>query len=294
MIRPSFAAPVVVCRSALPLDTRDILDFTRFIWEGHDYIPYVWKEWLANTDGLLAVAEYGGRTVGMARVVRLTDDQWWMEGFRVDPKYQGLRIGSHIHEYIDRWWLENGNGVVRLMTSSQRVQVHHLCDRLGFRKIAEVTSLGAEALGEDHELQPCSPDEISSLVERLRAAPTVAQTHGLLDLGWRFVTPCAEVLQPLFAEAGILEWHRGEGYLVTWEEREEEEPTLSLGLVACEWEALPELLRAARALAAERHLKRVTWLAPRHPEVIRLAEMAGFTSLWENSGYLYQKEQKAA
>lgn len=294
MIWPSFAAPVVVCRSALPLDTKDILDFTRFIWEGHDYIPYVWKEWLANTDGLLAVAEYGGRTVGMARVVRLADDQWWMEGFRVDPKYQGLRIGSHIHEYIDRWWLENGNGVVRLMTSSQRVQVHHLCDRLGYRKIAEVTSLGAEALDEDHELQPCSPDEISSLVERLRAAPTVAQTHGLLDLGWRFVTPCIEVLQPFYSESGILQWRGGEGYLVTWEEQEEEEPTLSLGLVACEWEALPHLLRAARALAAERHLKRVIWLAPRHPEVIRLAEMAGFTSLWENSGYLYQKEQKAA
>ncbi|MEJ5240116.1 MAG: GNAT family N-acetyltransferase [Anaerolineales bacterium] len=294
MIRPAFADAVVVCRPALPLDTKNILDFTRFIWEGHDYIPYVWKEWLANTDGLLAVAEYGGRTVGMARVARLTADQWWMEGFRVDPKYQGLRIGSHIHEYIDRWWLENGQGVVRLMTSSQRVQVHHLCDRLGYRKIAEVTSLGAEALDEKHDLQPCSPEDTSSLAKALRAAPTVAQTHGLLDLGWRFVTPCTEVLQPFFAEAGILEWRRGEGYLVTWEEREEEEPTLSLGLVACEWEALPDLLRAARALAAERHLKRVTWLAPRQPDVIRLAEAAGFVSLWENSGYIYQKEQKGA
>ena len=54
------------------------------------------------------------------------------------------KIGSHIHSYIDEWWLEHGNGVVRLMTSSQRVQVHHLCEKLGYTKILEVKELEAE------------------------------------------------------------------------------------------------------------------------------------------------------
>lgn len=288
MIQMTFAAPKVVCRPALPRDTADILDFTRFIWEGHDYIPYVWAEWLAETDGLLAVAEYGSRTVGMARVVRLAPGQWWMEGFRVDPKYQGLRIGSHIHEYIDRWWLEHGDGIVRLMTSSQRVQVHHLCDRLGYVKIAEVQALGAEALPGKSHFFSLLPSALSPLLEQIQSAPTLTETHGLLDLGWRFVTPCPEVLQPFFSQNGILEWEKGEGYLVTWVERDEE-PSLVLGLVACAWETLPDLLRAARSLASERGVKQVTWLAPRLPHVLQAAEEAGFTSLWENSGYLYQK-----
>lgn len=288
MIRASFVAPQVVCRPALPRDTADILDFTRFIWEGHDYIPHVWAEWLANTDGLLAVAEYGKRTVGMARVVRLATGQWWMEGFRVDPNYQGLRIGSHIHEYIDRWWLEHGDGIVRLMTSSQRVQVHHLCDRLGYVKIAEVQALGAEPLPGESNCFPLPPTALPHLLERLQSAPTLTQTHGLIDLGWRFATPCAKILEPFFSQAGILEWQRGEGHLVTWVEQDEQ-PFLALGLVACEWEALPALLRAARALATERGIKRITWLAPRLPRVLQAAKEAGFAPIWENSGYLYQK-----
>jgi GNAT superfamily N-acetyltransferase len=287
MIWPGFARSVVVCRPALPLDTPYILDFTRFIWEGHDYVPSVWEAWLANTDGLLAVAEYEGRAVGMARVVRLTRDQWWMEGFRVDPRYQGMKIGSHIHEYIDRWWLEHGNGTVRLMTSAKRVQVHHLCARLGYEKIGEVMALGAEAQMGEATFRSCDAAEIPLVLERLRSAPVAAQTHGLLDLGWKFVTPCEEVLRPLALQAGVLEWQGGEGYLVVWEESED--AALTLGLVACDWEALPELLRASSALAAASGLQRVAWLAPCHSEVLAQATKAGFVSLWENSGYLYQK-----
>ncbi len=290
MIWPSFARSVVVCRPALPLDTPYILDFTRFIWEGHDYVPTVWEAWLANTDGLLAVAEYEGRAVGMARVVRLTSSQWWMEGFRVDPRYQGARIGSHIYEYIDHWWLEHGEGAVRLMTSSKRFQVHHLCERLGYLKIAEVTALQAEAqAGEETTFHPAEVAEVPRWLELLRSAPTVAQTHGLLDLGWKFVAPCEEVIRPFVLKGGFLEWRKGAGYLIAWEDRQDS--VLNLGLVACTWEALPDLLDASRALAAARGLKRVTWLAPCHPEALSQAAVAGFVSVWESSGYLYQKQK---
>ena len=135
---PSYSDPVLVCRPALPSDTDDVLEFTKFIWEGHDYIKYVWHEWLDDPQGLLATAQYGSHAVGIAKITLLSAGQWWLEGLHVDPKFQGLKIGSHLHEYMDRWWLRHGDGILRLMTSSERVQVHHLSERTGYTKTGEV------------------------------------------------------------------------------------------------------------------------------------------------------------
>jgi len=134
----SFSDPLLVCRPALPSDTADVLEFTKFIWDGHDYIEYVWKDWLDDPEGLLATAQYGPHAVGIAKVTHLSPGQWWLEGLRVNPNFQGLKIGSHLHEYMDRWWLRRGDGAIRLMTSSERLQVHHLCERTGYTKLGEV------------------------------------------------------------------------------------------------------------------------------------------------------------
>ena len=142
----SFSSPVVVCRPALPSDKADVIEFTKFIWDGHDYIQYVWDEWLADPEGILAAAEYGGHCVGLAKVSLLAPGQWWLQGLRVDPKFQDLKIGSHLHRYVDEWWLEHGDGVVRLMTGSKRVKVHHMSEKLGYTKILEVKEFETNSL----------------------------------------------------------------------------------------------------------------------------------------------------
>ena len=47
----------VVCRPALAKDTEEVMELCSHIWDGGDYIPQVWDEWLADPDGLLGVAE---------------------------------------------------------------------------------------------------------------------------------------------------------------------------------------------------------------------------------------------
>ena len=138
-----FSSPRVICRPALPSDAADVLEFTKFIWDGHDYIKYVWQDWLADPHGLLVVAQYGRHAVGLGKITLLAPGQWWLEGVRVDPNYQGLKIGSHVMEYMDQWLLENGHGDVRYMTSSERFQMHHLGGRLGYTKLGEVRSYKA-------------------------------------------------------------------------------------------------------------------------------------------------------
>ena len=79
-VTSTFSSPVVVCRPALASDRADVFEFTKFIWEGRDYIRYVWDEWFHDPEGLLAVAEYGGQCVGLAKISLSAPGQWWFQG----------------------------------------------------------------------------------------------------------------------------------------------------------------------------------------------------------------------
>jgi GNAT superfamily N-acetyltransferase len=286
----SFSEPRVVCRPALPSDTSDVLEFTKTIWEGHDYIHEVWKDWLADPQGLLAVAQYGAHAVGMAKVTLLSPGQWWLEGLRVDPNFQGQKIGSHLHEYMDAWWLSHCDGAIRLMTNSKRVQVHHLCERTGYMKVGEVLGyrLSAPKGEAPHAFEPVRAEK---LPEALRfAAQHLAHSGGLMDSGWRFSVPDESILAEWARDGRLQLWRGGVGLLAYSEDEDEDGRVLSIGFAACEMPVLGELLRDVGRLAREGHFAAVRWLAPVDEAVQAQLKEASFALDWESSGYLYAKQ----
>jgi GNAT superfamily N-acetyltransferase len=285
----TYSGPRVVCRPALASDTSDVLEFTKTIWEGHDYIHEVWKDWFEDPQGLLAVAQFGPHAVGMAKVTWLSPGQWWLEGLRVDPAFQGQKIGSHLHEYMDGWWLGHCDGVIRLMTNSKRVQVHHLCERTGYAKVGEVLGyrLVVAAGSRRHRFEAAKLDEVPEAVRF--AAKRLGHSSGLLDSGWRFSVPDETMLAD-WARAGRLHWWRGrEGLLGYSEDENENGRLLGIGFTACKLSALGELLIDAARLARDARFAEVRWLAPVDPEVEAALSTAGYALDWESSGYLYEK-----
>lgn len=290
----SYSSPVVVCRPALPSDRADVIEFTKFIWDGHDYVQFVWDEWLADPEGLLAVAEYGGRCVGLAKISLSAPGQWWFQGLRVDPKFQGLKIGSHIHGYVDEWWLEHGDGVARLMTGSKRVKVHHLSEKLGFTKVLEVKEFETNSLDEAcTSFQPVPKDEISTALSTALSSPILALGRGLFDRGWDAIKPTEYVLDSIQQQGMAFWWRGGEGLLLAWDDENEEGKVLGLGLPACSLDSLPEMLLDVRRLAAQQGRVGVFWIAPLKPEILSAAEAAGYRQHVEHSGYLYEKHHPA-
>jgi len=280
-----FASPAVVCRPALPGDAADVLEFTKFIWEGHDYIKYVWDDWLADPEGILMVAQYGGHAVGLGKLTRLAEGQWWLEGLRVDPQYQGLKIGSHIYEYLDDWWKARG-GAVRLMTSWERVQVHHLSERMGYAKLGEVRSFWAPASAGRDSFVPATPGQARHAAQF--AAAQLEAYNGLMDSGWRFSEPTEAVLQEK-AEAGKLWWWGAEraGLLACWDDEDDGVKVLGIGFAAVPPERLHEFLTDCLHLAQRLAYGRVLWLAPALPWVEAALTGAGYASDWDGTGFRY-------
>lgn len=56
-------------RRARLADHAAMLHITRTVWEGHDYVPFVWDRWLRDPNGAVLVADRDGRAVGLQHAV---------------------------------------------------------------------------------------------------------------------------------------------------------------------------------------------------------------------------------
>ena len=93
-------AAYVKIRKAAEADKAPILEICKNIWNGHDYLPGIWDDWLAEKEGRLIVATVKGRTVGVAHASLQTPDVAWLEGVRVHEQYRGLGIAGRLNRAL--------------------------------------------------------------------------------------------------------------------------------------------------------------------------------------------------
>jgi len=281
----------LVCRPALPRDTPDVMELTSRIWEGDDYVPYVWADWMLDYQGLLAVAEYGGRVVGLGKLTRLDPASWWLEGLRVHPEYEGRRIASRLHEYLLAHWQKVGREVLRLATTSTREAVKHLCERTGFRKMLEVTSFIAAPIPvEKAPFAPLEACDLDAALEFALGCQTLAASAGLVELDWCWAVPARQHLEGAQERSGAWWWApEGErrGLLLARPDEHDGKKLLMIQMIASAAEELPACLQDCRTLAAELGRELVAWFAPLHPLVVEALQTAGYHRDWDDALYIY-------
>ena len=284
--------PRVVIRPSLPSDKPDVLEFCKYIWDGHDYIPYVWDEWMADPTGTLFTAEYAGHAVGIARIAHAAPKQWWLEGLRVNPDFQDQKIGSALHEYLTQWWLDKGDGTIRLWTNAKRVKVHHLCEKLGYVHTQEHAIFTAPPLDETCDsFQPVTRDEIAEALGFMLASPSLPAIGGMMDMGWRMVTPNEKSLHDLLSwpEDQLLWWRARQGLIGTWGDDDDDDPYPMLSFAVGDKTALPELLLDYRREAARQGRHKVSWHALVFTELEPVLTSAGFERESEDSNFQFEK-----
>jgi GNAT superfamily N-acetyltransferase len=288
-------SPPVVIRPTLPSDKDEVLGFCRLIWDGGDYLPYVWDEWIADPSGKMFTAEYAGHAVGLGRLNRLAPDQYWLEGLRVDPQHQDQKIGSALHAHMLVEWLEHGRGTIRLMTASTRVKVQHLCERDGFTRIAELSWRCAPALDEAAAaFSPVLPADLPAAQGFLAGAPSLAWMGGLIDLGWRYATPEDATLESFLSQGRLYWWGKRRGLLAVWDDEEDGVPFTMVGAAGCAAADLPGLLVDFRRLSAALGFPKAGFFAALHPGLMAALDSAGFQPEDDETLYLYEKRHPSS
>ena len=285
----------IVCRPALPMDTPAVIELTRHIWEGEDYVPYVWSDWLQDPDGMLAVAECGGLVVGLGKLTKLSASDWWMEGLRVHPDHEGRGIASHLNNYLFDYWLRTGSGYLRLATSSSREPVIHLSNQKGFRQVSEFTTYKASAIktSAEHENNPAfkslTSEEIDEAVELLCDSSKGWLPFGLMDLGWQWATPNTHYLEKFLKDDRAWWWRKRKGLLIMVPKSDVILNVARIRMLACSDLDLVAFLKDARSMAGKAGYDQVTWLAPLQPDIENKLSMADFQRDWEGSLIIFEK-----
>jgi GNAT superfamily N-acetyltransferase len=284
----------IVCRPALPMDTPDVIELTRRIWEGEDYVPHVWSEWLQDPDGMLAVAECAGVVVGLGKLTKLSASDWWMEGLRVHPNHEGRGIASQLNNYLFNYWLRIGSGIIRLATSSSREPVKHLSKQMGFREVGEFTTYKASTIitAENHETNSAfkrmTAEETDEAVELLCDSSKGWLPYGLMDLGWQWATPRAQHFAQYMKDNQVWWWRERQGLLIMVQKSDDSENVARIRMLACSKVDMVAFLRDARYLAGLAVFDQITWLAPLFHDMEDSLTKAGFKRDWEGSLLIFE------
>lgn len=269
------SSPPVLCRPALPQDEEEALTFLDAAWEGEDYVPERWAEWMWEEPGLLAVALRQGQVVGLGHLLDMGEGEAWLEGLRVHPDRRSQGIGSHLHDYFVAQWEHSGLGVVRLATHLERDAVHAMCARTAFeRRFMCVLASGQPLSDSGPTLTEMDPGSLQDWIDRLRQSERLHALSGLIDYGWRFAEPSYERLRRLH-DLVLLEPEGLPGQIAV-RERIPSRVEAHVVVMAVPSQHLIAVLEAARRWIFQRGMERLNWLAPKAGEIAGLAEAAGY------------------
>ncbi len=177
--------PIAV-RRARASDKEAVLSFATRTWDGWDYIPEVWDDWLVATDGVLLVAtsQADDRPIAVTRLAVLSDGEGWLEGIRVDPAVRGRGVATNLQIAELAWAHAHDLRVLRYMTGqgnegSIKLGAHH-----GFAVIGDRRFHGRHSEGTD------GPGDRAAVLRALEATGTLLSSSAdepAIDDAWSTV-----------------------------------------------------------------------------------------------------------
>jgi hypothetical protein len=237
------------------------------------------------------VAEANGEVAALAKLSRLAEDEWWLEGLRVDPAYRRHGIAGQIQVHLTEQARRVGRGTLRYATSSGNEAVHRISSRLGFRHIATYRVYRAEALepGRALPLRCLNETDLPAAWALVGASPRYQAAGGLYDVFWKWKRLTRERLAHHVAveEAWGVDGGQGLSSLAL-AYRDEDNDTLYVGYADGTDEALAVMLQGLRVLAAQQGCAEVHFKPVDESALVAAVEAAGYERAWERDVRVFE------
>ncbi len=120
-------------RRARRSDKRRVLDICRKTWQGWDYVPLFFDRWVKEPG--FWMGEYRGKVVGFGKATMLSDEEWWLEGLRMDPKYRSRGFGTQLSFRILHKTFRARPAFLRLATADVNSESIRIIERMGFKPL---------------------------------------------------------------------------------------------------------------------------------------------------------------
>ncbi len=197
-------------------DKEQILEISKTVWEGNDFILRTVDTWLDPKTGKILVVEKNGEIRAFAKMSYLTEKDYWLEGLRVKEEYRGRGYANLLTREMIREAKKEVPRSLRFACHRKAAGSIRSGEKHGFLRKAELNFILCE------KLSPLKPDiEIAPLskgqnpLEKLREFSQFHRNQGFLfGSKWKFIPAEEGVLRKLHREERILVTKEGEALLV--------------------------------------------------------------------------------
>jgi GNAT superfamily N-acetyltransferase len=270
-------------RPVRPADRDRVLEITKDVWEGRDYIPRVFDSWVADAGASFQAAEIDGVVIGVQRLRPYAPGLVWYEGLRVAPSHRRLGVARAMLAASIEEAREQGFHQIRLATRD--LPAVRLFESAAFHRIVEMKWWRGP------RVEGGEPARIPDPADARRLWPTVESSPGFELYGG--ICPDmngardldADELERLARDGLIRLGPSGRAVALL---REPWGHNIAVSLVAGRGGALRELLMALRFEADADSLDHVTInLPPGHPAEEDLRATGYDFADAEHSAFIY-------
>jgi GNAT superfamily N-acetyltransferase len=273
----------LVIRPMRPADRARVMELTRDVWDGHDYVPRVFDDWVSDSASAFQAIELDGIIVGLQRLRPYATGLLWYEGLRVASSHRRQGLARYMLQSAIDQAREQNFREIRLATGNPAAA--KLFEEAGFVRLQDDRWWeGARIEGGESARIP-GPSEAEKLWAGIATSPGIelwggvtADFQGAQDLG-------AKELERL---AGIGMLRSGPGGRAIVGLRQPWGNNISVAFVAGKGGALRELLLALRFEADADGLDEVSVAIPRdHPAGEDLRASGYDFANDEDTSYIY-------
>ena len=256
-----FRSGDLVIRPVRPADRERVIELCRDIWDGHDYVPRVFDDWVSDSGSAFQAIELDGTVVGLQRMRPYATGLLWYEGLRVASSHRREGLARHMLQSAIAEAREQNFREVRLATGNPAAA--KLFEEVGFVRLQDDRWWKGMRVEGGESARIPGPSEADQLWAAIASSPGIelwggvtADFRGAQDVG-------AKELSRL---AGIGMLRSGPGGRAIVGLREPWGNNLAVAFVAGKGGALRDLLLALRFEADADGLDDVTVALPRnHP-----------------------------
>ena len=166
-------------------DKSEISELCKNIWNGNDYLPVVWNDWINNSNSSFIIADLENEIVAVYHVYSF-NSEIWLESLRVKEQYRHQGIANYLIKDLITTVQSKQIDNIRLATSIENTKSISLFKNLNFNEshycqymyidcndIEELSTLSDVKILNDY-------DEISSIFEHMDT------TKKYIPIWWRW------------------------------------------------------------------------------------------------------------
>jgi GNAT superfamily N-acetyltransferase len=181
-------------------DRDDVLEISRHVWEGHDYVPLVFEQWLKDKNSYFCGVEVDGRVVAFGNLHLIENKRTgWMEGLRVHPDFRGRGYANDLTSFLVRKGEDLGVDRLRYTTGENNAASLKLASKAGFSRLLDKAvfwCMKPKRASQVRGYVPIEETKPKIAYELLKSNPSLVP-YGVLIFDWRAVDSTLENLEEI-------------------------------------------------------------------------------------------------